>query len=46
MASKSEYVIETEGLKKSFGDQVAVDGVDLRVPSGSAYGYLGPNGAG
>ena len=46
MASKSEYVIETEGLKKSFGDQVAVDGVDLRVPRGSAFGYLGPNGAG
>jgi len=43
---QSEYVIETEGLKKSFGDQVAVDGVDLRVPRGSAFGYLGPNGAG
>lgn len=46
MATQSEYVIETEGLKKSFGDQVAVDGVDLRVPRGSAFGYLGPNGAG
>jgi ABC-2 type transport system ATP-binding protein len=46
MAARSEYVIETEGLKKSFGDQVAVDGVDLRVPRGSAFGYLGPNGAG
>ncbi len=46
MNKQSEYVIETEGLKKSFGDQVAVDGVDLRVPRGSAFGYLGPNGAG
>jgi len=46
MATQSEFVIETEGLKKSFGDQVAVDGVDLRVPRGSAFGYLGPNGAG
>jgi len=46
MATQSEYVIETEGLKKSFGEQVAVDGVDLRVPRGSAFGYLGPNGAG
>ena len=46
MAAQSEYVIETEGLKKSFGDQVALDGVDLRVPRGSAFGYLGPNGAG
>lgn len=43
---QNEYVIETEGLKKSFGGQVAVDGVDLRVPRGSAFGYLGPNGAG
>jgi ABC-2 type transport system ATP-binding protein len=46
MATQSELVIETEGLKKSFGGQVAVDGVDLRVPRGSAFGYLGPNGAG
>jgi ABC-2 type transport system ATP-binding protein len=46
MATQSEYVIETEGLKKSFGEQMAVDGVDLRVPRGSAFGYLGPNGAG
>ncbi len=46
MEAQSEYVIETEGLKKSFGEQVAVDGVDLRVPRGSAFGYLGPNGAG
>ena len=46
MATQNEYVIETEGLKKSFGGQVAVDGVDLCVPRGSAFGYLGPNGAG
>ncbi|MGD0272821.1 MAG: ABC transporter ATP-binding protein [Gaiellaceae bacterium] len=46
MAKQSDYVIETEGLSKSFGEQIAVDGVDLRVPRGSAFGYLGPNGAG
>jgi ABC-2 type transport system ATP-binding protein len=46
MATTNDFVIETEGLKKSFGDQMAVDGVDLRVPRGSAFGYLGPNGAG
>src|SRR5918994_1648173 len=40
------YVIEIGGLTKRFGDRVAVDGVDLRVPRGSAFGYLGPNGAG
>ena len=46
MAKQSDYAIETEGLSKSFGEQIAVDGVDLRVPRGSAFGYLGPNGAG
>src|SRR4051794_10941350 len=38
--------IETEGLVKTFGDNRAVDGVDLIVPAGSVYGLLGPNGAG
>jgi ABC-2 type transport system ATP-binding protein len=40
------YVVETEGLTKRFGARVAVNGVDLRIPAGSAFGYLGPNGAG
>ena len=34
------------GLTKRFGRQVAVDGVDLAVPAGSVYGFLGPNGSG
>jgi ABC-2 type transport system ATP-binding protein len=38
--------IETSGLVKVFGDNRAVDGVDLAVPRGSVYGLLGPNGAG
>jgi ABC-2 type transport system ATP-binding protein len=42
----SSYVIETEGLTKRFGDRTAVDGVDLAVPRGQAFGFLGPNGAG
>jgi ABC-2 type transport system ATP-binding protein len=46
LVKQSDFVIETEGLEKSFGGQAAVDGVDLRVPRGSAFGYLGPNGAG
>jgi ABC-2 type transport system ATP-binding protein len=37
---------ETRGLYKSFGTQVAVDGLDLRVPRGLLYAFLGPNGAG
>jgi ABC-2 type transport system ATP-binding protein len=34
------------GLRKRFGDKIAVDGVDLEVPAGSFYGLVGPNGAG
>jgi ABC-2 type transport system ATP-binding protein len=39
-------VIETRGLTKRFGDRAAIDGVDLTVPGGCAFGFLGPNGAG
>jgi ABC-2 type transport system ATP-binding protein len=38
--------ITTTGLRKAFGDLLAVDGIDLAVPRGSFYGFLGPNGAG
>ncbi|MCA1657024.1 MAG: ATP-binding cassette domain-containing protein, partial [Actinobacteria bacterium] len=38
--------IETSGLSKRFGDQVVVDNLDLAVPRGSVYGFLGPNGSG
>jgi ABC-2 type transport system ATP-binding protein len=38
--------IETEGLTKKFGGVPAVDGLDLAVPEGSVYGFLGPNGSG
>jgi ABC-2 type transport system ATP-binding protein len=38
--------IEAAGLVKVFGDNRAVDGVDLLVEQGSVYGVLGPNGAG
>ena len=41
------YAIATTGLSKRFrGGQLAVDGLDLAVPSGSVYGFLGPNGSG
>ena len=42
----SGFAIETDALTRRFGEQVAVDGIDLRVPSGSFYGFLGENGAG
>jgi ABC-2 type transport system ATP-binding protein len=38
--------VESSGLTKRFRRQVAVDGVDLVVPRGSIYGFLGPNGSG
>ena len=38
--------VETEGLTKRFGHQVAVDGIAMAVPNGSVYGFLGPNGSG
>jgi ABC-2 type transport system ATP-binding protein len=38
--------IETQGLTKRFGHQVAVDNVDLAVPRGAVFGFLGPNGSG
>src|SRR5712664_1227375 len=44
--SVDEFIVHTEGLTKRFGDRTVVDGVDLRIPRGSAFGYLGPNGAG
>lgn len=34
------------GLRKAFGDKLAVDGIDLVVPAGSFFGLVGPNGAG
>ena len=46
MTAHSPLAIEANGLVKSFGETIAVDGVDLAVRSGSVYGMLGPNGAG
>ena len=41
-----DLAIETAGLAKSFGGTAAVDGIDLRVPVCSVFGFLGPNGSG
>ena len=38
--------IETHGLTRRFGQHVAVNAVDLAVPRGAVYGFLGPNGSG
>jgi ABC-2 type transport system ATP-binding protein len=44
--SQGQLAIETVGLVKAFGDQKAVSSVSLSVPSGSVFGFLGPNGSG
>jgi ABC-2 type transport system ATP-binding protein len=44
--SSIDLAIETNGLTKRFGERTALDGIDLRVPRGCAFGFLGPNGAG
>jgi ABC-2 type transport system ATP-binding protein len=45
-APTAELAIRTTGLTRRFGRQIAVDGVDLLVPRGAVYGFLGPNGSG
>ena len=42
----TDLAIETTGLTKRFGAQIAVDGIDLAVPRGAVFGFLGPNGSG
>jgi ABC-2 type transport system ATP-binding protein len=45
--SVEDAVIATRGLSKRYrGGQLAVDGLDLSVPAGSVFGFLGPNGSG
>jgi lantibiotic transport system ATP-binding protein len=41
-----EYAITTSELTRRFGSIIAVNGIDLRVPLRSVYGFLGPNGSG
>jgi ABC-2 type transport system ATP-binding protein len=42
----SSMAVEAHALVKIFGDNYAVNGVDLTIPAGGIYGVLGPNGAG
>ena len=46
LALVTEFAIEARNLVRSFGDNQAVDGVNLKVSRGEIYGFLGPNGAG
>ncbi len=42
----TDLLLEIEGLRKTFGDQLAVDGLDLQVRAGEIVGLVGPDGAG
>lgn len=42
----ADLAVEAHGLRKAFGDIVALDGLDLSIPQGMVLGLLGPNGAG
>jgi ABC-2 type transport system ATP-binding protein len=44
--TSSSTAISTKGLRKSYGDNLVLDGIDLDVPEGSTFALLGPNGAG
>jgi ABC-2 type transport system ATP-binding protein len=46
VAGSADVALATRGLRKRYGRRVALDGLDLRVPTGVVYGFLGPNGAG
>ncbi|GAB3828125.1 ATP-binding cassette domain-containing protein [Kribbella italica] len=46
MSTPNQPAIVAEGLVKKYGSTIALDGVDLTVPTGSVLGVLGPNGAG
>src|SRR5262245_24946314 len=46
MTAPSRSAITASGLRRSFGDHVVLDGIDLDVPSGSVFSLLGANGAG
>jgi ABC-2 type transport system ATP-binding protein len=45
-ATQPQAAISATGLRKSYGDHVVLDGIDLNVPSGTVFSMLGPNGAG
>jgi len=44
--ARTDYAIEIRGLRKSFGRKQVLGGVDLRVPAGQTFAFLGRNGAG
>ncbi|MEV7278201.1 ATP-binding cassette domain-containing protein [Streptomyces sp. NPDC093111] len=46
MTGSTDLAIAAHGLRKSYGDKLVLDGIDLAVPEGTVFSLLGPNGAG
>ncbi len=46
MTTGKDLALATRAVRKSYGSRLALDGLDLSVPTGVVYGFLGPNGAG
>ncbi|HRY98701.1 MAG TPA: ABC transporter ATP-binding protein [Bacteroidales bacterium] len=46
MPQDEQYIISAHGLRYAYGEQQAVDGIDLQIKTGEFFGLLGPNGAG
>ena len=46
MTASGQLALEVTGLRKTYGDVVAVNGLELRIGAGQCFGLLGPNGAG
>jgi ABC-2 type transport system ATP-binding protein len=46
MSDAPTLAIDVHGLTKRFGNKIAVDGIDIEVPEGQVWGFLGPNGSG
>ena len=44
--SSSQPAVAARGLRKAYGERLAVDGIDFEVQPATCFGFLGPNGAG
>ena len=42
----AQLAVQVTGLRKSFGDKLVLDGIDLAIAEGTVFALLGPNGAG
>jgi len=45
-STTDDVAVQATDLRKTYGSEVALDGVSLSIPTGTVYGFLGPNGAG